>query len=109
MQFRHARNVLPAQGGIARVAAIACSATNKRLAIADHGRFVQLYDEAGERRDRFVLKSGDGKEPKSFVVRGMCFSPDSTKLAVAQSDFYVFVYKLGLEWGERKSICNKFP
>ena len=38
----------------------------------------------------------------------MAFSPDSTKLAVAQSDNIVFVYKLGLEWGEKKSICNKF-
>lgn len=38
----------------------------------------------------------------------MAFSPDSTKLAVAQSDAVVFVYKLGLEWGEKKSICNKF-
>ncbi|CAN0432236.1 unnamed protein product, partial [Ectocarpus sp. 8 AP-2014] len=37
------------------------------------------------------------------------FSPDSTRLAVAQSDSIVFVYKLGLEWGESKSICNKFP
>ena len=38
----------------------------------------------------------------------MAFSPDSTKLAIAQSDGAVFVYKLGLEWGEKKSICNKF-
>lgn len=37
----------------------------------------------------------------------MAFSPDSTKLAVAQTDGAVFVYKLGLEWGEKKSICNK--
>ncbi|KAJ3253804.1 hypothetical protein HK103_005291 [Boothiomyces macroporosus] len=33
---------------------------------------------------------------------------DSTKLAVAQSDCVVYVYKLGLDWGEKKSICNKF-
>jgi intraflagellar transport protein 172 len=39
----------------------------------------------------------------------MAFSPDSTKLAVAQTDGIVFVYKLGLKWGEKKSICNKFP
>lgn len=46
---------------------------------------------------------------KNYVVRAMAFSPDSTKLAVAQSDGIVFVYKLGLKWGEKKSICNKFP
>jgi intraflagellar transport protein 172 len=38
----------------------------------------------------------------------MAFSPDNQKLAVAQSDNIVFIYKLGLEWGEKKSICNKF-
>jgi intraflagellar transport protein 172 len=39
----------------------------------------------------------------------MAFSPDSSRLAIAQSDNIVFVYKLGLKWGEKKSICNKFP
>lgn len=29
-------------------------------------------------------------------------------MAVAQTDCVVFVYKIGLEWGEKKSICNKF-
>jgi intraflagellar transport protein 172 len=38
----------------------------------------------------------------------MAFSPQSDKLAVAQSDNMVFVYKLGVEWGEKKSIINKF-
>ena len=39
----------------------------------------------------------------------MCFSPDNTKIAIAQSDSIVFIYKIGLEWKEKKSICNKFP
>jgi intraflagellar transport protein 172 len=38
----------------------------------------------------------------------MAFSPQSDRLAIAQSDNMVFVYKIGLEWGEKKSICNKF-
>lgn len=38
----------------------------------------------------------------------MAFSPQSDRLAIAQSDNMVFVYKLGSEWGEKKSICNKF-
>jgi len=38
----------------------------------------------------------------------MAFSPDSSKLAIAQSDNIVFVYKLGNDWGDKKSICNKF-
>ena len=57
-----------------------------------------------------------------YVIRCLAFSPDSTKLAVAQSDNCVFVYRcaslvfwetcalfrLGMEWGEKKAICNKF-
>lgn len=39
----------------------------------------------------------------------MTFSPQSDKLAIAQTDNIVFVYKLGAEWGDKKSICNKFP
>lgn len=41
-------------------------------------------------------------------MRSMSFSPDSTRLAIAQSDNSVFVYKLGTEWGDKKSISNKF-
>ena len=45
---------------------------------------------------------------QNYMVRGMAFSPDGTKLAIGQSDNIVFVYKLGDEWGDKKSICNKF-
>lgn len=65
-------------------------------------RVVALYDENLEKRDRFSTKPAD-KGPKNYIVRDLCFSPDSTKLAVAQSDCIVFVYKLGLEWGE---VCK---
>jgi intraflagellar transport protein 172 len=33
---------------------------------------------------------------------------NSQKLAVAQSDNIVFIYKLGATWAEKKTICNKF-
>lgn len=33
------------------------------------------------------------------MVTEMAFSPDSTMLAIAQTDNIVFVYKLGTEWG----------
>eukprot|EP01028_Stygiella_incarcerata_P009695 TRINITY_DN4643_c0_g1_i1.p1 TRINITY_DN4643_c0_g1~~TRINITY_DN4643_c0_g1_i1.p1 ORF type:complete len:1792 (-),score=469.38 TRINITY_DN4643_c0_g1_i1:1897-7272(-) len=93
---------------ISRVVALCWSPNNRRLALADHRRFIFLYDEKGERKDKFSTKPSDPKGAKSYLIRGLAFSPDSTKLAVAQSDNIVFVYKLGLEWGERKSICNKF-
>eukprot|EP00755_Sulcionema_specki_P012297 Sspe_Gene.8302::Locus_2835_Transcript_1_1_Confidence_1.000_Length_5381::g.8302::m.8302/K19676/IFT172; intraflagellar transport protein 172 len=108
MQLRHVKNLHPAQPQVARITACCWSPNNKRLAVADHFRSVHLFDENGERRDKFSTKQMDGRGPKTYVVRGMVFSPDSVKLAIAQSDNIVFVYKLGLEWGERKSICNKF-
>lgn len=43
------------------------------------------------------------------MVRALEFSPDSSKIAIAQSDNIVFMYKIGLEWGTKKSICNKYP
>nr|CAD7454857.1 unnamed protein product [Timema tahoe] len=45
---------------------------------------------------------------RSYIVKGLAFSPDSSKLAVGQSDNIIFVYKIGEEWGEKKVICNKF-
>lgn len=42
------------------------------------------------------------------MVTGLAWSPDSTRLVVAQSDCIVYVYKLGQDWGDKKSICNKF-
>ena len=41
----------------------------------------------------------------------MAFSPDSTKLAVAQTDNIIFVYKIGEDFGEKKVLsrceCSK--
>jgi len=32
------------------------------------------------------------------MVKGMAFSPDSTKIAIGQTDDIVFVYKIGDDW-----------
>ncbi len=74
-------------------------APSRLLPTTKADRVVALYDENGEKRDRFSTKPAE-KGPKNYIVRGLSFSPDSTRLAVAQSDCIVFVYKLGLEWGE---------
>ena len=66
-----------------------------------------MYDETGQKRDKFSIRPKD-KDNKSYIVRALAFSPDSMKLAVAQSDNIVFVYRLGSEWGDKKAICNKF-
>jgi intraflagellar transport protein 172 len=35
---------------------------------------------------------------KSYVIKGLAFSPDSTKIAVGQTDNIIFVYKIGEVW-----------
>lgn len=78
------------------------------MATAD--RSIVLFDDAFERRDKFSTKPNDPANGKaSYAIRAVAFSPDSTRLAVAQSDNIVYVYKLGTDWHEKKIICNKFP
>ena len=108
MQLRRIKSAQPAQESMNKITACAWSPNNRRLAVVGADRVVQLYDENGTRRDKFATKAGD-KGMKNYLVKGLAFSPDSTKLAIAQSDNIVFVYKLGIEWGDKKSICNKFP
>lgn len=108
MQLRHLKTLQQPNDHISRVTALCWSPNNKRLAAATSDRVVHLFDELGEKKDKFSTKPADAKGPKNYMVTGMAFSPDSSKLAVAQSDNIVFIYKLGVEWGEKKSICNKF-
>lgn len=68
-----------------------------------------LFDENGEKRDKFPTKPNDAANGKtSYAITHIAFSPDSTRIAVAQSDNIVYVYKLGSSWNEKKVICNKF-
>uniref|UniRef100_A0A803T9K8 Intraflagellar transport 172 n=1 Tax=Anolis carolinensis TaxID=28377 RepID=A0A803T9K8_ANOCA len=97
------------QDGAAKVTCLAWAPSNARFAVCTVDRVVLLYDEHGERRDKFSTKPADPKYGrKSYVVKGMAFSPDSTKIAIGQTDNIIFVYKIGEEWGDKKVICNKF-
>ncbi|KPI84420.1 hypothetical protein ABL78_6527 [Leptomonas seymouri] len=107
MQVQLYHNLIKGQQGPARIQAICFSPNNKRLAVADATRYIQLFDEHGERRDKFPTKPASDKGGRGYVVTGLAFSPDSTLLAVAQSDSIVFVYRLGTEWGEKKAIRHK--
>jgi intraflagellar transport protein 172 len=112
---RFLKSIINASDTTNRVDALSWSPNNQKLAVATADRVIQLFDETGERKDKFSTKPADPKvlciftkNVRSYYICGMEFSPDSTKLAVAQSDCVVYVYKLGIEWGEKKSICNKF-
>nr|XP_039330556.1 intraflagellar transport protein 172 homolog isoform X2 [Saimiri boliviensis boliviensis] len=88
---------------------MAWSQNNAKFAVCTVDRVVLLYDEHGERRDKFSTKPADMKYGrKSYMVKGMAFSPDSTKIAIGQTDNIIYVYKIGEDWGDKKVICNKF-
>ncbi|XP_056150499.1 intraflagellar transport protein 172 homolog [Lampris incognitus] len=109
MQLKHLKTLLTPQEGAAKVTCMAWAPNNSKFAVSTVDRVVLLYDEQGERRDKFSTKPLDSKYGKqSYVVKDMAFSPDSTKIAVAQSDNIIFVYRIGEDWGDKKAICNKF-
>ncbi|XP_075811722.1 intraflagellar transport protein 172 homolog [Microtus pennsylvanicus] len=109
MQLKHLRTLLSPQGGAAKVTCMASSQNNAKFAVCTVDRVVLLYDEHGERRDKFSTKPADMKDNrKNYMVKGMAFSPDSTKIAIGQTDNIIFVYKIGEDWGDKKVICNKF-
>jgi intraflagellar transport protein 172 len=94
---------------LSRIAGLSWSPNCQKLAAATSERTILLFDENGEKKDKFSTKPGDPSASRtSYVIRGIAFSPDSTRLAVAQSDNIVFVYKLGENWNDKKVICNKF-
>src|SRR3546814_11700280 len=129
MQLRHLQSLTEPSEGVAKVTAMCFSPNGKRLAVCTTDRVVSLFDENGERKDKFSTKPNDKvvirsvlwlccsslqwfscyhthigyldisyQGPRNYIVRAMVFSPDSTKLAIAQPDNIVFVYKIGLEW-----------
>jgi len=109
MRLKYLKTLLSPQDGAAKVTAMTWSPTNNKFAVVTTDRVVILFDDTGERRDKFSTKPGDPKTgKKGYIVKGLSFSPDGTKIAVGQTDNILFVYKIGEDWGEKKVICNKF-
>ena len=82
MQIKYWKNLLTPVDGMQKISAICWSPNSMRLAVATADRVVQLFDDTGERKDRFSTRAAE-KGNKSYVVRAMAFSPDSEKLAIA--------------------------
>jgi len=61
MHLTHQRTAVPGQRSPGRVQALAWSPGCLRLAVAGRDRVVQLFDERGERRDKFSTKPGDAR------------------------------------------------
>ena len=61
MQLRHLKTIIEGNETLERISAIAWSPNNQKLAIATSEKVIQLYDETGERKDRFPTKPCDPK------------------------------------------------
>lgn len=103
MRLKHLKTLMPPQEGEAKVLCMAWSPNNQKLAVCTSDRVIMLFDEHGEKRDKFATKPADAKYgKKSYTVKAIAFSPDSTRLAVGQTDNIIYVYKLGDGWEEKK-------
>ena len=104
MNFKYSKTLIPPVNQLSKIGGIAWSPNNMRLAVACADRKIYLFDEQGNNKEHFSTKAS-GTKPYEIVQ--ILFNPESTKLAIAQSDNIIFVYKLGSNWGDKKSICNK--
>ncbi|VDM52609.1 unnamed protein product [Angiostrongylus costaricensis] len=96
--------------GSNKICSLTSSPNGAKLAVVGRDRIITLIDEKGEVKDRFSSKPVDQKYgKKSYIIKSICFSPDSSKLAVAQTDNVVYVLKIGETWNEKKVIVNKLP
>ena len=59
--FRHLKTIINSLNEPSRIMAVAWSPNNQRIAVATHDRVVHLFDEMGERKDKFPTKPADPK------------------------------------------------
>eukprot|EP00892_Ulva_mutabilis_P000305 jgi/Ulvmu1/10275/UM060_0077.1 len=112
MSFKYDKTFKVPGSHICKIIDVAWSPDGKRLACVNTDNIVYLYDDNGEAQDKFRAKGNAdsaGGPDHPFTVTSMAYSADNARLALAQSDGIVYVYKLGLEWRGKKSISNKFP
>ncbi|MFH4973753.1 hypothetical protein AB6A40_000462 [Gnathostoma spinigerum] len=110
MKLKYQRTLLEQQDGAAKIVDIDWTPNGVKLAVATAERTIILFDNKGQRRDKFATKPIEPKYgKKSYSIKAIKFSPDSSRLAIGQTDNIAFVYRLGESWDEKKVICNKFP
>jgi intraflagellar transport protein 172 len=63
MQLRHHQTIVGAGDGPSRITVIAWSPNLQKLAVASVDRTIQIFDDQGERKDKFATKPSDPKVP----------------------------------------------
>jgi len=71
MQIRHIKTIIPAGNVPAKITAMAWSPNNQKLAVVGVDRIIYLFDETGEKKDRFTTKPADPKVSKIENINWM--------------------------------------
>lgn len=83
----------------------AISQATQNLCIVTNDNKAHIFNTAKQEINEFSLKpNSKNKRNLSFTVLAISFSCDGSRIACAQSDNIVYVYKLG----DKVTICNKF-
>jgi intraflagellar transport protein 172 len=104
MKLKHDKSLLfPEEKlSLSRIECLCFSPNLSRIAICTSiNNQIVLFDANSndDKSDKFALKPmAKNFSRKSFIVKGIAFSPDSQKLAIGQSDCVIFVYKIGQNW-----------
>ena len=56
MQLQHLATIMPPEERMNKVTAVAFAPNNRRVAVVTIDRVVHLFDEAGEKKDKFITK-----------------------------------------------------
>ena len=109
MNLKYIQTVKKGVLGEARIHSLKFSPNGEKLAVASDERVLYIHDckNGFELKDKFALKPNNKEKGRNFQVKQVCFSPDSTKIAVAQTDEVIFVYHIGQNWGDKKTIIHR--
>ncbi|GKT28928.1 Intraflagellar transport protein 172 homolog, partial [Aduncisulcus paluster] len=103
MKLKHDKTIYSGGKSWKIISKLEFSGNSKKLA-AVCDKFINIFDEKGERKDKFFTKPAN-KGPKNFFITDCAFYHDGSRLATCQTDGAVFVFKFGKE---KKSIGNRF-
>lgn len=85
---------------IDRIQCFSISNDSSKIAICyAKQKVVMIFDLSSyEIKSKFALKAADKNSQKSFQIVAIEFANDGERLAIAQSDNVIFVYRIGNSW-----------
>ena len=104
MEVIFIKNIIQPLNKLQKICGIDWSQNNMKLAIACEDKNIYLFNEEGNVKENF---STDLSKSVNYEIKQILFNSSGDNLAVSQSDDIIYIYHLGLNWGEPKTIINK--